>query len=61
MFVDWENRWSPPPPPVKKEPALSKKKELVLIWAVCLFLFLSTVAPIGGASLITFALAVFRR
>lgn len=61
MFVDFENKWSPPPPPSppEKAPRLSKRRELVLIWAICLFLLTIMLAPIGGGTLIAAAIAAF--
>ena len=58
MFV--EGGWKPAGEPPRK-PRLSKGEELTLLWVLGVFAVLMLIAPLGGATLIEAAIAVFAR
>jgi hypothetical protein len=62
MFVDFENRWSPPerrePEPC---PRPNKRRETVAAWVIGFNLVMLVVGPLAGATLFDAVAALFKR
>lgn len=62
MFVDFESRPEPPPwNPAPRKAGLSKRAELVLLWAIGFLLLAWALSPIAGYTIFQAIPAVMRK